>query len=57
MFSKGDVVRVNNPYDKYFGEIAMIISESTFGYNVKLECGNCTKYDEGELSLIFRHVS
>lgn len=37
MFSKGDVVRVNNPYDKHFGEIAMIISESTFGYNVKLE--------------------
>lgn len=57
MFSKGDVVRVNNPYDKYFVEIAMIISESTFGYNVKLEDGSCTKYDEGELRLIFRCLS
>ena len=57
MFSKGDVVRVNNPYDKYFGEIAMIISESTFGYNVKLEGGSCTKYDESELILVFRRLS
>lgn len=57
MFSKGDVVRVNNPYDKYFGEIAMIISESAFGYNVKLDGGSCTKYDEVELILVFRRLS
>lgn len=57
MFNKGDVVRVTNPHDKYFGEIAMIISVSAFGYSVKLEGDSCTKYVEGELRLVFRRLS
>ena len=38
MYNRGDVVRVSNPNDRFYGELGIILSvrECNMGYNVKI---------------------
>lgn len=59
MYNRGDVVRVSNPNDRFYGELGIILSvrECNMGYNVKIEGGIAAIHRDYDLTLVFRSLN